>query len=264
MPRVDIPDEKWFEMNLFPEQGDEPLGFALPTLPPDEVQRNFTGKAGRDNLQQAFSFYKFIRENFLSASSPLVMDFGAGWGRIARFFLRDTIPQNLFAVDPLSQAVEWMHATKLPCRIIRSSPLPPIPGLNGAKFDLIYAFSVFSHLSEKYFLAWLDHLLSLLKDDGVMVFTTRGTSFLDYIERDAIKKEVFGDYSALRRRYQRGDFLFFRDRDDSQELSGGFFGEAFIPKQYLLRKLGPGLQEFNEAVPDVHQAVVVLRRTKPG
>lgn len=257
-----ISDEQWFEMILNPEGSEHVLGFPLPSFPPDSVQRGFTGKAGKDNLKQAFSFYQHIKNNYLRGSNPTIMDFGSGWGRIARFFLRDTEPKNLYAVDAFSSAVEWMKKTNLSCQIIHSKPLPPIPSINDKKFNLIYAFSVFSHLREEYFQAWIHYLLSLLDDDGVVVFTTRGIGFMNHVEKNMIQPDVFQDYSQLRKKYDNGEFQFFGHpgRDSSHELSGEFYGEALIPKQYLAGKLGANFLSFEEPIRYLDQAVVVLKR----
>lgn len=260
MTFANISDQEWFEMNLNPERNKVPLGFPLASLPPEEVQRNFTGKAGRANLQEAFSFYQYVRSNYLSSSNATIMDFGAGWGRIARFFLRDTNVENIWCVDPYSRAVDSMRQTNLPCKIVQSKSLPPIPNINQIRFDVIYAFSVFSHLTEGYFRSWVAYLMSLLKDDGVLIFTTRGPKFIDYIEKNSIKPAVFLNYHDLRKRYSNGEFLFFRDRDNSGELSGDFFGEAFIPRQYCERELSSYFLDFTEQVPNVNQAVVGLKR----
>jgi hypothetical protein len=259
MPILNISDEEWLELNVNPERGHEALGFDLPSLPPDEVQKNFTGRSGRPNIELAFQFYSFIRENYLRTDEPTIMDFGSGWGRIARLFLRDT--RDIWAVDTHPVALEWMRKTQLPVRVVESKPLPPIPELGATRFDLIYAFSVFSHLSEEYFQSWITHLLSLLKDEGVMVFTTRGLRFLNYIEKNAIRKDVFQDYEKIRSTYDKGDFQFIADRPDTAVLSGSWFGETFIPPQYLDRKFGAQLLDFIQDLKGIDQAVVVLSKS---
>ncbi|MCI0707535.1 MAG: class I SAM-dependent methyltransferase [Ignavibacteriae bacterium] len=256
-----LSDQEWYEINLNPEKQSTVLGFPTPLLPPDDIQKSFTSMSGEENLRQAFSFYQYIRDHYLAKSNPYVMDFGCGWGRIARFFLKDTVPGNILAVDPYSLAVDWMRRTNLPCQIIKSNPLPPIPFVQNSSFDLIYAYSVFSHLSEEYFLSWINYLMGLLNEDGVLVFTTRGASFLDYVEREKMRPDVYGDYQLLRKRYEGGEILFLKTRGDVEELAGDSFGESFIPLQYLRRELPQyKLVEFTETVPKVGQAVIALKR----
>ena len=105
------------------------------------------------------------------------MDFGAGWGRIARFFLREARPQDIVAVDTMSFAIECLRKTGAAFQIVHNPPAPPIPGFQQT-FHLIYSYSVFSHLSEPYSRAWLDYLLTLLRPGGHLVLTTLGEDFI--------------------------------------------------------------------------------------
>lgn len=255
-------DNEWFKANL------NPTAHGLPELPAEHIQKQFTGKAGKSNLEQAFAFYQFIRSRYLLNSTKpsaetKVMDFGAGWGRIARLFLRDINSHNLVAVDPMAQAVALMQETKLPCRIVHSQQLPPLPEVQTEQFDLIYAYSVFSHLSEVAFRAWMPHLLSLLVPGGVLVFTTRGREFLNYIERKKIRPEIYGDYAAIRKKLDEDNLLFFRNRsDDDVTLSGNLFGQAFVTRPYIEKYYGDvGVIEFAEMVPQIDQLIVSIRKS---
>lgn len=180
-----------------------------------------------------------------------------------RLFLRDIKSNNLIAVDPLAQAIALMRESKLPCHIIHSEQLPPLPEIQAEQFDLIYAFSVFSHLSEVAFRAWIPHLISLLAPQGVLVFTTRGREFLDYIERMNINPEIFGDYGAIRKKLDEDNFLFFRNRsDDDVTLSGNLFGQAFATRPYIEKYYrDAGVIEFAEMVPHINQLIVSIRKS---
>lgn len=256
-----ISDKKWLELNINPEKSISTLGFELPSLPPDHVQNAFTGISGKKNIEQGFAFYTYILKHFVSKNQPIIMDFGSGWGRIARFFLRDTPAENIFAVDPYSVALDWMNKTRLPCKIIKSNSLPPIPNIETNKFDLIYAFSVFSHLSEEYFNCWMSYLLGLLDEKGTIVFTSRGLHFIDYIEKNEISKPRFKNYGELRNKYIAGEFQFF-GHNRSDELNGNWYGEAFIPFQYLEGKYKSYNPRFIKDIHGVDQTVFALNKQK--
>ena len=85
-----IDDAEWFELQFDPAGAKAKYGIILPSFPDDATQISFTGMCGRPNLQQAFSFYLYVRSvsGIDKLPDPRVMDFGAGWGRIARLFLR--------------------------------------------------------------------------------------------------------------------------------------------------------------------------------
>lgn len=259
----EISDQNWFEAISHPERAGERFGFVLPSFPPDNVQKRYNGQHGEAALNHAFAIYRCFKRHLPARhGAPRVMDFGAGWGRVARFFLKDTAPENIWAVDPLVESVDWMRKTGLPCTIVKSEPLPPIPGTAAARFDLIYANSVFSHLSEKYFNAWIPALLALLAPQGRLVFTSRGHAYLDQVERQSQRpgwrqRAVFGDLARLRERYAAGEFIFLRNRGDEAPLSGSYFGHALVPKAYFEKNYPGCLVEFADNVPGMNQAVFV-------
>jgi len=243
MPKVD--DAEWFELQFRPELALSKYGIALPALPSDDVQVAFTGLSGLVNLQQAFSFYRYVSSvcRINQIIEPRILDFGGGWGRVSRFFLRDTKPECIYIAETSTRAIQCLRATGDRSHIIHNQPRPPIPGLS-EQFDLAYAYSVFSHLSEEYFHAWINYLLSVLRPGGYLVFTTRGQVFINHLEHLHKDKsqphEVLKEHvrrlreemplpEEIRRRHLNGDFQFY-PIGGAGELTPDFFGEAFIPR----------------------------------
>ena len=272
-----INDNEWFELQFSPEEALKKYGIVLPTLPSDNVQVHFTGLCGRANLEQAFSFYRYVssacRTNHIS--EPRILDFGGGWGRVSRFFLRDTKPECIYIAETREYAIECLRATGDRCHIIHNQPRPPIAGLT-EQFDLAFAYSVFSHLSEEYFHAWINYLLGVLRPGGYLAFTTRGQFFINHLQhlhRDKDKphqileehvrrlREEMPLPAEIRRRYLKGDFQFY-PIGGSGELTSDFFGEAFIPRRYIEQHFRPFFVDFNEDVSNVDQSVVILQKPR--
>lgn len=235
-------------------------GIPIPGIPSDHHQVSFTGMSGRPNLEQAFSFYKYAHKaaKLDEVHNPHILDFGVGWGRIARFWLRDTPPENIRASDTMDMAVSLLRELKAPYDIVKNPPLPPANCEH--KYDLVYAYSVFSHLSEEYTIAWIDHLFEQLKPNGRLVLTTRGNDFIRDISRIKDQTEEFidaqtvggaGEYlkqlrrtfpdpAILRERYDAGELQFFpithgRRPDDCT-------GETIIPRAFFERRYAERLQ----------------------
>ena len=267
---IPLDDTSWFELQFHPEEALEKHGIRLPGLPPDEVQMGFTARAGRVNLQQAFSFYRYVCSvsHLNEIKEPTILDFGGGWGRISRFFLRDTRPESIFIADCMTNAIHWLRTTKNPCNIIKNGPLPPIDGLD-KPLDLIYAFSVFSHLSEQCMRAWVAYFMDCLRPNGFLIFTTRGHQFIEQIDQlhrenspfHARLREQLPTPNVLRERHLKGELQFY-PIGGAGELTPDFYGETFIPRSYFETHYGSVLVDFTEEVPDVDQSIVVLRR--PG
>jgi 2-polyprenyl-3-methyl-5-hydroxy-6-metoxy-1,4-benzoquinol methylase len=277
--KASIDDVEWFELQFDPARAQEKYGIILPAFPDDATQISFTGMCGRPNLQQAFNFYLHARavSGIGKLSDPRIMDFGAGWGRIARLFLREARPQDIVAADTMGFAINWLRKTGSIFQIIHNPPAPPIPGFQQS-FHLIYAYSVFSHLSEPYARAWVDYLMKLLQPGGHLVFTTRGERFIsdlvnilaqsdDFINSQKTAgagkylqrlREASPDPAIIRRRFEAGEFQFFPIGHG--ELNEDCAGETIIPRGYFEVHYGQDLAGFNEDVPNVDQSVVVLKK----
>lgn len=269
---LQLDDQSWFDMQFDPAATRQELQIPLPDLPPDEVQLRFTGRATAAGLKHAFDFYTYVKQVLPAPLTPLdtILDFGGGWGRIARFFLKDVPPENIYIVDCLSDAIHWLKETNNPCNIVHADPLPPLP-LDDQKFSLIYAFSVFSHLSEEYLERWLGYFHSRLAPGGRIIFTSRAEAHLAYL-RDLREREpshphllLMPELEEIEARFRAGEFQFY-PMGGGGELSSQFYGEAFIPVDYLeklARRLGLKLESRSEEVPGIDQTVFVLSAAEP-
>ena len=263
-----IDDYTWFELQFKPREALKYYGITLPSFPTDDVQRRFTARVGRNNLQQAFSFYRYVYSacNLNQVNEPRILDFGGGWGRISRFFLKDTKPEHILITDCMNTSIHWLKATGNPCNILKNEPLPPIAGLN-MSFDLIYSFSVFSHLSEQFLRAWLTYLMESLRPGGFLVFTTRGHQFINDIESlyrensSSSLREKLPHHEEVRARYIKGEFQFY-PTGGGDELNSDCYGETLVPRSYIEANYRSVLVDFTEEVPDVDQSIVVLQKTQ--
>lgn len=247
--KTSVRRDDWFK--LVCESYEHPpvfhKGVELPGFPPDSIQINTTGKAGVGTLMEAFVFYQDCQETFAALGKPLsevdkLLDFGVGWGRIARFFLSEMPLENIFGVDVMAEFVDICKKTFRSDNFYVTSPFPPTALPNGV-FDYVVGYSVFSHLSEKACHEWMSEFHRITKPGALIALTTRGRPFFDYCEslkdkgfggyRDALSI-MFSDFDEARARYDRGEFV----HSNANGVTGGgamtsdFYGETFIPEQY--------------------------------
>jgi len=217
----------------------------LPGFPSDIVQINTTGQAGIDTLKEAFIFYQDCTEMFQDLGAPIephhnLLDFGAGWGRITRFFLRDLPLQNIYGIDVMEKYIQICKDTFRSDNFSVCNPMPP-SNIPDGKMNFIVGYSVFSHLSEKACAEWMREFHRILAPGGIVALTTRGRTFFDACEGWkgqpgylGALSEMFDDFDQARARYDKGEFV----HSNAQGVTGGgamtssFYGESFIPKSY--------------------------------
>ncbi len=102
-----------------------------------------------------------------------VLDFGCGAGRTLRHFLAEAHVGEFWGTDIDTASIAWLKANlSPPLHVMRNGTEPPI-GLEYGTFDLIWALSVFTHLTDNS-ISWLLELHTLLKPSGLLVATYMG------------------------------------------------------------------------------------------
>ena len=101
-----------------------------------------------------------------------VLDFGCGAGRVVRHALSEDPSAEYWGCDIDARSIEWMRANLSPLHVFQTADWPPTQ-LPDGQFDLIFAFSVFTHLLDSWS-AWLLELHRLLAADAVAIITVFG------------------------------------------------------------------------------------------
>ena len=221
-------------------------GVTLPGFPEEVYQRNSIGSFGETALREGFGFYRQIKGFAPECGNPIsadtrILDFGIGWGRIIRFFLKDVLVENIYGVDVDPYMIELCKDTNVPGTLCVINPLPPTK-LPDASLDIIFAYSVFSHLSQDAADSWIEEFNRLLKPGGIVVATTQARNFIDYCEQLRNQQPEFEWHEKLRRSfvdtqaafaaYDRGEFL-FSPTGGGESRPSSFYGEALIPSAYM-------------------------------
>src|SRR2546428_246393 len=270
-----VDDDVWFAINTTAYRRYGLLRRVLPSLPDPETQIAFIGSADDRALWEAFRTYQLVRALSARADQPItrashILDFGCGWGRTIRFFLRDTPAAQLYGVDVMQAAVDLCRRTNPWCQFSLVSPQPPAV-LPGERFDVIYLYSVFSHLSEQTHDRWLTEFHRLLRPGGLLFATTWQREYIERCER-ARQGNTAGTHSgslgafvgtdAWLARYDRGEFC-HSPVGGGRALSEDFYGESCIPESYVRRRWSDRFQllDYLEAGRDaLWQNLVVAKR----
>jgi SAM-dependent methyltransferase len=123
-------------------------------------------------------------------SGKRILDFGCGVGRILRTAVAEDREAEFWACDIHTPSVEWLRENlSPPAHVFQTQERPPTQQSDG-QFDVIYAFSVFTHLLDSWS-AWLLELHRLLADDGVLIATVVGPGHVTFVE-EPISEDIIG------------------------------------------------------------------------
>jgi SAM-dependent methyltransferase/uncharacterized coiled-coil protein SlyX len=270
-----IVDQKWLDILI--ESIDQPMigGVEFPGFAPSPFQRSSVGSSGESALREIFPFYSEIKRyaNKLGVhlmAESRVLDFGCGWGRIIRFFLKDVLADHLYGIDVDPEMISLCRKLVHYGNYSVCNPIPPTEFPDDT-LDIIYAYSVFSHLAEPVHIKWIEEFSRILKPGGLLVVTTEGRHFIEFCKSLRGKKHdlawfngianAFVDIEAALSDYDKGKFLYSATGGGPSRPSS-FYGEAVIPRAYIEREWTKYL-EFRDFVDDralSFQTMVVMQK----
>jgi SAM-dependent methyltransferase len=171
-----------------------------------------------------------------------VLDFGCGPGRTLRHFLPEAERGEFWGADIDAASVENVRRNLCPpMHAMRCEVDPPL-GLEHGSFDLVWAISVFSHLTDNS-LRWLLELHRLLKPDGLLIATYSGRWHAELVTGEPWDEDRVG-MTVLR-------------HNQSWELGGP---RVLISDWWMRAHWGRGF-EVVEIAPKIHnQSWAVLRK----
>jgi len=209
------------------------LSALLPRATPDEIQQKWTGASGEPLLQQSTAFVGFAALNYATLTGrnvreARVLDFGCGYGRLLRLMPYFVEPENLYGCDAWANSLGHAREAQLLAQLSLSDVFPADLPFEGTTFDFIYAFSIFTHLSERAASAALGAFRKRISPDGLAIITIRPPEFWPFIgaRRNA-------DYSELAQAHRSVGFAFLNANPDVPDAA---YGDVSMSEAYLAEK----------------------------
>ena len=271
-----LDDRDWLNALLNSVDVPSYRGFPMAGFPAEALQVGMIGSSNQGALREGFNFYRAVRDICSKHGQQwdgegALLDFGTGWGRYARIFMKDFRPENVVGVDVDDHFIKICRETFPYGRFETVTALPPT-NLEDCEFDLVVAYSVFSHLAEHAATAWIYEFARILRPGGMVAITTQGRSLLAVCEqmREQEKHDhpwhrhlalSFTDRAACEAAYDAGEYLYSATGGGDMR-SAEFYGEALIPRGFVERHWCDAfdLIEFIDDRRFLPQALIVLRK----
>ena len=155
----------------------------LPTPPLRLLQR--TGFLGDDASPSSYDEIGAGGRGQINAMLPgdwswtgkRVLDFGCGVGKVLRHFAQEATIAEFTGCDIHAPSIDWLRRNLCPpFSAFRCSEEPPLPQPDGY-FDLIYAMSVYTHLTDRW-AEWLLEHHRVLAPDGLLLVSFLGQGMI--------------------------------------------------------------------------------------
>ena len=170
----------------------------LAPLPPTDLARRVGVNDPEDPLGSFTTIGRASREIVLdllpddwSFDGKRVLDFGCGPGKVLLHFLDEANEAEFYGCDIHAPSIEWLQQQlSPPLHVFVNDESPPLPFDDG-RLDLIWAFSVFTHIVD-HWSAWLVELRRVLAPGGLLIASFLGRASYERITREPWSEDDFG------------------------------------------------------------------------
>src|SRR5436189_136180 len=188
---------------------------------PAHADASYFLESGR---QHAGLIRELLREDGTSIEDlDALLDWGCGCGRVLRQWA-DLAATRVVGCDIDPRMIEWCERNLPFVDVAVTGMSPPLP-YGGDTFDLIYAFSVFTHLSQPLQHDWVAECRRVLRPGGYLLISTLGEHYasLDRLTSSELESFKSGKVVVL---YERS--------------AGTSLCSAYHPPQYVRDRLATG------------------------
>jgi len=214
----DLSNVEWYNLLLESSVSSNYNGIELPGFPDEQTQKKIIGASNKEAISQIWGFYSKFHEYTTNCGNTVepdkkLLDFGVGWGRIYRFFIKDFKPENLIGVDIDRDFVEMSQKLIPYGNFIAFNGHPPL-NFDDGSFDYLTAFSVFTHLNKPIANAWIKDFARILKKGSILYITVYGKRHISgfiphYDKARQVKPELpKRSLNAFYKMYDNGEFIY--------------------------------------------------------
>ncbi len=162
-----------------PDPHYQRLSSLLPPMTTSQITQVWTGAVGTKLLDQGLSFVRACSDKFAELSGQSlhkkkILDFGCGYGRFLRLFNYYT--DEIYGVDAWEASLDHSRKSGFENQVKLIDEVATLIPFS-FQFDFMFAFSIFTHLSETSTKAALRVLRQAAKPESVLMITIRPVEF---------------------------------------------------------------------------------------
>lgn len=197
-------------------------------IPPDHLMRDAYGTQSycdydSDGRKAAAYIAKLLTPH-LNETEHRVLEWGCGPGRIIRH-LKDQHPfssSTVVGADYNAETVAWCREGLPDLSFKVNESTPPLPFDDG-QFDVVYAISVFTHLSEEVHTPWFDECLRVTAPGGIILITLQGDNYRSKLLPDELEQ------------YQAGKLVVRGNVKEGSRLYVALHSPLFVTRHFATR-----------------------------
>lgn len=170
------------------------------------------------------------RHGFTFQQFKSILEFGCRDGRLTRYFFDLAEEASVFGCDVALKELKKCRRRFPQGHFVHNRTRPPLPFENN-RFDFIFSYSVFTHLTENNQKDWLRELSRILKPGGVMMHTVHSYECLrrlDFFSPEAIEKYELPEKDVAKFIQSGRPYHYAIDNKEMPE-----YGVTIIDKDYV-------------------------------
>jgi len=190
-----------------------------------------------------------------------MLDWGCGCGRVTAHFLADGRVSEVHGTDIDGEATQWCERALPRGHFQKTGPYPPLP-FPDAYFDLVVAYSVFTHLEREAQKAWLGEMRRVLAPGGLLLATVHGEFAALFSRTPKDLRERVAERLGLRPIIPEEIIDSTLDHALDGVAPNEYYRGVFQRKEYTIREWSRFLDlvEYREAGVGNFQDLVVLKK----
>lgn len=227
----------------------EMYAYARSKLQSDDDARNYYFTSGQN---VADHLYKYLRQEGIDPAKLTALDFACGYGRVTRWLSKIFARTSASDLEP--SMIEFV-GSRFGVDTFLSDRSPEAIAAMDRRFDVVFVFSLFTHLPEASWRRWSAALFGLLNPGGYLLFSTH--SYQLFATLDPTR---YADPASW-----QSDYVFWRDNETKGRLSTDDYGGCIVTPRFVESVFGdiPGAKvarHFKMGEFDRYHDIYAIRR----